>query len=369
VINDNDPATLDKAWTFRNISLMRSGVVAIEARVKDAAGVGSARASAGVQDFRLNGQKNIILYIGDAMGTAYRDVSRIVAKSTGDHFREGFFDELQEMDEMPVSGMVMTYSSDRIVPDSAPTATAWSTGNKTVEGRSACSRTTPTSRPELRRRAKCSLWIIRGSRRSGSTSNASTVTRLASLPPRKSPTQRRQAKAAHTILRGLQFDIAKQYIDGGFGNGPTFDVIMGGAKERFDGRTLANSGDTRNLPAELQAKGYTYINTRTQLNALPDTGAPGGKLLGLFRTGNMNVAYDKLGLVRPVDEVTPPFGSPINFGGFTDQPFLDEMTAKAIATLRKGRQSFHPHGRRRLGRQAIAFEPCCGTNLGHHRIR
>ena len=64
-----------------------------------------------MQDFRLSGEKSIILFIGDAMGTAYRDLSRIVAQSTNNRFREGFFDELQEMDKMPVTGMAMTYSS------------------------------------------------------------------------------------------------------------------------------------------------------------------------------------------------------------------------------------------------------------------
>ena len=44
----------------------------------------------------------------------------------------------------------------------------------------------------------------------------------------------------------------------------------------------------------------------------------------------MDVAYDKLGLQKPPDEPNP------NFAGFTDQPFLDEMTTKAIATLSKG---------------------------------
>lgn len=70
---------------------------------------------------------------------------------------------------------------------------------------------------------------------------------------------------------------------------------------------------------------------RTGLNAL--SSAP-NRLLGLFRTGNMNVAYDKLGLQRPADEPAP------SFGGFTDQPFLDEMTSKAIATLSKGGSPF-----------------------------
>lgn len=48
----------------------------------------------------------------------------------------------------------------------------------------------------------------------------------------------------------------------------------------------------------------------------------------------MDVAYDKLGLVRPMDEPAP------NFGGFTDQPFLDEMTDKAVATLSKNNSPF-----------------------------
>ena len=109
---------------------------------------------------------------------------------------------------------------------------------------------------------------------------------------------------------------------------------MGGAKERFDSRTLANSGDTRNLVTELQTAGFTYLQNRTQLNALAGGASTPDKLLGLFRTGNMDVAYDKLHLQRPPGEPTP------NFLGFTDQPFLDEMTSKAIATLSKGGAPF-----------------------------
>jgi alkaline phosphatase len=67
------------------------------------------------------------------------------------------------------------------------------------------------------------------------------------------------------------------------------------------------------------------------------------KVLGLFRrpntvarastgirptaNGNMEVAYDKLRLARPASEPAP------NFGDWTDQPFLDLMTQKAIDAL------------------------------------
>ena len=59
--NDNDPATLDKAWTFRNVTLPKAGVITVEARVNDASGNGSDRRQVGVQEFKLNGNKNVIL--------------------------------------------------------------------------------------------------------------------------------------------------------------------------------------------------------------------------------------------------------------------------------------------------------------------
>ena len=79
--NDQNPASLDKAWTFRSISFDNAGIATLEAFVED----GAMTTRIGVQDFKLKdkGQgKNIILFIGDAMGTAYRDVGRLVAKST-----------------------------------------------------------------------------------------------------------------------------------------------------------------------------------------------------------------------------------------------------------------------------------------------
>ncbi len=79
-----------------------------------------------VRPFSFPQRRNLILFIGDAMGTAYRDsirlVDRAIVNSNGkSSFREGFFDSLSEMDRMPVSGMSMTYGTDAIVPDSANT--------------------------------------------------------------------------------------------------------------------------------------------------------------------------------------------------------------------------------------------------------
>ena len=329
--NDNVPADLDKAWTFRKLSFGKEGPYTLEARVTDANGVTADEQNVCVHEFdHRHKPKNFILFIGDAMGTAYRDAGRLVAKSMAGGLREGFFDELQEMDEMPVSGMVMTYAMDRVAPDSANTATAWASGNKTIDGalntfpdntdfKGGSSQTAKVyflDNPRVE-----TLWeYLR--RRCGYATGIITTSDVTDATP--------AGQGGHTISRGLLKDIAKQYVDGAFVPGPAFDVILGGGKEQFDARTLTNAGDTRNLANELQALGFTYVNDRTALNAVP---AGTKKLLGLFRTSHMNVAYDKLGLVRPPDEVAPPTNGPVNFAGFTNQPFLDEMTRKGIEVL------------------------------------
>jgi alkaline phosphatase len=330
--NDADASDHDRAWTYRNMSFPTAGVKTLRAIVQDGSTTAAATARIGVQEFKLQGgRKSIILFIGDAMGTAYRDAARIVAQSANNHFRQGFFDELLQMDQMPVSGMVMTYALDRVTPDSANTAAAWSTGNKTIDGALGVfpdnndfkfKRTAmlETKKYALDNPRVETLWEYL-KRLYGYKTGIVTTADVTDATP--------AGEGAHTITRLLGYDIARQFVDGSFTAGPTFDVIMGGGRERFTSRSMENSGDTRNLAAELQRAGYVYVQTRAELNALPAGAQAPDKLLGLFRTGNMNVAYDKLGLTRPPDEPKP------DFGGFTDQPFLDEMTAKAIATLSK----------------------------------
>ena len=337
VVSDNDanPSNKDKSWTYRKASFTRPGIKTIFATIIDGTRIYGVGMQVSVQQFNLQSQKNIVLYIGDAMGTAYRDSSRIVAQSTGNRFREGWFDDLQQMDKMPVTGMAMTYSLENIVPDSANTASAWANGNKTINGsvnvfpdnndfRYSSANQQATKQFVLDNPRVETLWQYLKRRHNYKTGIVTTADVTDATPA---------GEGGHTLLRGLGYDIARQYVDGSINTGNQFDVILGGGLERFNARTAANSGDTRNLVNELQSSGYTFVSNRTGLNAIQNANAP-GKLFGLFRTGNMNVAYDKLGLVRPTDEPAP------DFGGFTDQPFLDEMTDKAIATLNKNGSPF-----------------------------
>jgi alkaline phosphatase len=289
--------------------------------------------------------KNVIIFIGDAMGGSYRDAARMVARVDG--YKDGYYPSLLEMDQMPVSGHVMHNGAERIVSDSAATATHWSTGTKPYSGMLSVlpdgtdchwRRGPNVSQLENYRdnpRVESLLEYLK--RRFGyRTGNVSTAYLTDATPA---------AQGAHTPSRSTAFEIARQFLENPLLDGkPAFDVLLGGGKEDFDPDIRS---DKRDLVAEFQKQGYRFVSTRTELNSVP---AETGKLIGFFRrpnqvsthasglrataNGNMDVAYDKLKLTRPGSEPQP------NFGAWTDQPFLDEMTRKAIEILSAGGKPF-----------------------------
>lgn len=291
-------------------------------------------------------RKNVILFIGDAMGQTYRDAARLVARSVEtvpgvSGMREGFFDNLLEMDKMPVTGSVMTYSSDNVVPDSANTASAWSTGNKTfnnglgvfADGTDCRWRQSGVSQANIdslmdNPRIE-TLWEYLKRKYNYRTGIVSTADVTDATPA---------GEAGHVAQRGTRSEITKQFLENPFvNNQPAFDVILGGGNNQFE---AAYRLDKRDLIGEFRTKGFSYVTTATTLRSV---NASAGKLLGLFRSGtnptlnsagvtsspdgNMDVAYDKLRLVRPGSEPE------VNFAGFTDQPMLELMTEKAIQVL------------------------------------
>lgn len=291
-------------------------------------------------------RKNVILFIGDAMGTAYRDAARIVSRSTETvpnvpGFREGYFDNLLEMDKMPVSGMAMTYAWDRVVPDSANTASTWSSGNKIMynamgvfpdgtdcawraAGRNSATLATMLDNPRIE-----TLWEYMRRKYNYRVGIVSTADVTDATPA---------GEVSHTAHRETRAAITLQYLEHPLlNNQPAYDVILGGGMEQFEANKRS---DSRDLIGEFRSKGYAYVTTASELRQV---NASGGKLLGLFRRGtdavlnssgiratpdgNMDVAYDKLQLTRPGSEPVA------DFNGFNDQPFLDLMTQKAIEAL------------------------------------
>lgn len=298
-----------------------------------------------VREFASAKRRNIVLFIGDAMGTAYRDAARLVSRSIVDasgknSFRDGFFDDLLEMDKMPVSGMSMTYGTDSIVPDSANTGTAWASGNKSflnavntfADGtdcrwrfngqQNAANLPYMTDNPRVE-----NLWQYL-KRRAGYRAGIVSTAAITDATP--------AVEGAYVAYRQMRLEIAKQYVENPMlGGRPAFDLILGGGADPF---MAAGRTDGRNLLGELGALGYRYVTNAAELKAITF----GQPTIGLFKGGaprpasdgirtntdaNMDVAYDKLGLQRPASEPAP------NFGGYTDQPMLDLMTQKAIEVL------------------------------------
>jgi alkaline phosphatase len=290
-------------------------------------------------------ERNVILFIGDAMGTAFRDAARLtsraVMKGGGSTFREGYFDDLLEMDKMPVSGMSMTYGSDSIVPDSANTGTAWATGNRsflnavnTFADGTDCrwrfnGQANAATLPFLLDNPRVeNLWGYL-KRRQGFRTGIVTTAAVTDATP--------AVQGAYSAFRQTRLEIARQYRENPMlGGAPAFDVMFGGGSDPFrpTGRT-----DGRDLIGEFMALGYRYVTTASQLGAIsgpqPTIGlfkgsaAPAVNTNGITTAAdvNMNVAYDKLGLRRPASEDLP------SLDGFTDQPMLDLMTIKAIEIL------------------------------------
>ncbi|MBS1873861.1 MAG: alkaline phosphatase [Acidobacteria bacterium] len=294
-------------------------------------------------------RRNVVLFIGDAMGTTYRDAARLVSRSIvgadgKNSFRDGFFDDLLEMDKMPVSGMSMTYGTDSVVPDSANTGTAWATGNKSFlnavnslgdgtdcrwrfNGQTnAANLAYITDNPRVE-----NLWQYL-KRRYGYRTGIVTTAAVTDATP--------AVEGAYVGYRQARLEIARQFVENPMlGGKPAFDVILGGGTDPF---TAQGRTDKRDLISELRAQGYRWVSNASDLRNVQW----GGPLLGLFKGSanpaaasngiatasdvNMDVAYDKIGLQRPASEPT------VDFGGYTDQPMLDLMTQKAIEALSGG---------------------------------
>ena len=291
-------------------------------------------------------RRNIVLFIGDGMGTAYRDAGRLVSRSIVDasgknSFRDGFFDNLLEMDKMPVSGMSMTYGTDSIVPDSANTGTAWATGNKSflnavnvfADGndckwrlngqQNAANQAFILDNPRVE-----NLWQYL-KRRFAYRAGIVTTAAVTDATP--------AVEGAYVGFRQARLDIARQYRENPMlGGRPAFDVIFGGGTDPF---TAAGRPDKRDLIGEFRALGYRYVTTASELRAIgfgqPTIGlfkgsaapAPAANGIATAADINMDVAYDKLRLTRPASEPVA------NLGAQTDQPMLDLMTQKAIEVL------------------------------------
>lgn len=294
--------------------------------------------------------KNIIYLIGDGMGIAHRTAARII---TG-NVQQGKAEKGLAMDQLPVTGILMTHSLNSIVTDSAPGAACYSTGNKSNNNQEGVfpddttSSSFPLNKWDNPRVEHMGSYLARTQ---GKVLGIVTNADVEDATP--------ASFAAHTQDRGAGTGICDMYFDEAVTKA-NLRVLMGGGRKWFlpqgqpgSGRvnsTTSGGADYmlpadaaaawgvpvgavdpgRDLIADFVAAGFAYAPTASALSAVP---AAEDRILGLFHTANMDIAMDKIAARRG----GPAVGS---VPAFPDQPMLDEMTDKAFAALSKNRNGF-----------------------------
>jgi alkaline phosphatase len=245
--------------------------------------------------------KNVIIFIGDGMGTSHRDLIRYATVGT-----EGQL----AMDSMPAAGRSETSPLDpeAFVTDSAAGGTAIATGVKTFNGAvgiDADENPVPT--------------VLERAGQAGKATGLVTDSQVTDATP--------ASFGAHIADRDKQSEIARQYVEE---SKP--DVILGGGEDYWypegepgaypdepevdpEEKSIGTEGD---LTRKAQEEGYEYV---TDAAGLQTAGGP--LLLGLF-------ANEEMFQQAPEGE-----------GALYDPPVsLPEMTRKAIEILSQDPNGF-----------------------------
>jgi alkaline phosphatase len=209
--------------------------------------------------------KNVIIFIGDGMGTSHRDLIRYATVGA---------ERQLAMDSMPVAGRSETSPLDpeAFVTDSAAGGTAIATGVKTFNGAVGIDADENPVQSVLERAGQA-----------GKATGLVTDSQVTDATP--------ASFGAHIADRDKQSEIARQYIEE---SKP--DVILGGGEDYWypggkpgayadepkvdpEEKSIGTEGD---LTERAQEEGYEYVTDAEGLRA-----ASGPRLLGLFANEEM----------------------------------------------------------------------------------
>ena len=255
--------------------------------------------------------KNVILFIGDGMGISTITAARIYAGQKLGQTGEEYVLPFEEFDNV---ALVKTYNTNAQVADSAGTATAMHSGEKTKIGvlgvsskvrRGDCASGLANPLPLLGEQVKergMALGIVSTARITHATP-ASVYARAAD----------RNWEADAGIPEGERGkgcdDIATQLVNA------DWDVALGGGTGSFFGKDKGGrrADDAADLPAGWVARtGGTYVTTSAELSA-----APADKpVLGIFSPSHMTYMAEKTG------------------DKGASEPTLTQMTSSAIARIK-----------------------------------
>ena len=262
--------------------------------------------------------KNILFFLGDGMGMTTMAAARI--------YKVGEDGDLT-MDTLPETAFIKTFSANAQVTDSSPSMAAYMTGvkmnNEVISMTPETSAYDPVTLKDYLLGAdstcpatgngKPVTTLLEMAKTAGMGTGVVSTTRITHATP--------AATYSHICHRDGENTIAAQLVPGGTGFntalGEGVDVVMGGGLRHFLPKETSGSSrsDSRDLVAELKAKGYSYAANKADFDKLPTS----GKLLGLFTSSHM--AYD-------IDRDA------------TKEPSLAEMTAKSIDQLKGSSKGF-----------------------------
>ncbi|WP_440960326.1 alkaline phosphatase [Paenibacillus nitricinens] len=206
--------------------------------------------------------RNVILFVGDGMGTAQRNAIRLATVGEKGNLA---------MDSMPYAGLIHT-SSTVPVTDSAASATAYASGVKTYNGAIG-----------MDADKKSVQTIMEYAKSAGKSTGVVTTSQITDATG--------AAFGAHVEDRSKQSDIAlqlltKSKVDVLLGGGEDFWYPAGNpgkfADEPAEDPSEKSKGTQGNLVDKAKQLGYSYVTNKTDMQKVKN-----GKLLGLFANEEM----------------------------------------------------------------------------------
>lgn len=287
--------------------------------------------------------KNVLLFIGDGMGTSTVTAARILEGQ-----QPGIIDKskpalgssgeenLLSFERFPYLAHSKTYSVNQQTSDSAPTMTAMVTGIKNNEGELSVSQAFPKGSTA----ADCNKdptpfvlkTILEMAEDKGKATGIISTARITHATPAAnyahSSNRDWESDANQPAAGCLIKDIARQLVE--FPNGDGIDFVMGGGRDRFMPNTLPDPEyptkkgqrkDGRDLTVDWKtahADGVVVFDRKGFDEIDPGTA---NHVLGLFEQSHMQYEADRLAA--------------------NNEPSLAEMTDKAIRTLSKNKKGFY----------------------------
>ncbi|MGX6449196.1 alkaline phosphatase [Patulibacter sp. S7RM1-6] len=229
--------------------------------------------------------KNVIMLVGDGMGESEVSIARSY---------QGV-DRPLNMDRLPFRGVATTYdltplddvaSQGRINfdPDSASTATAWSTGHKTMINRlgqgNSANRKVPGENHETTIEAAKKLGKWTGNVTTAEVTDATPAGPTAHISQRSCQGPADTRSTCPSEATGASADALGSIAEQQVALRP--DITFGAGRARFEQTLEANGTET--VVDAAKAAGFRYITTKDEMDAIGSLGdAPGdAPVLGLF---------------------------------------------------------------------------------------